>query len=71
MSKLLDKYLTMYTLPYFPFPINLSFLKSPIFIPQFKCDFGDWHNVESVYLSYFWSLIKIYLKVEIYFFFVK
>ena len=61
----------MYTLPYFPFPINLSFLKSPILRPQFKCDFGDWQIVESVYLRSFWSLIEIYLNVEIYFFFVK
>ncbi len=46
-------YLTIYTLPYLPFPISRSFLKSWILIFELELAWGDWHFVESDSLKSF------------------
>ncbi len=61
----------MYTLPYFPFPISLSFLKSVIFNPIFLGTLGDWHKVESDYLNPLRSEILSYLYELNYFLFFR
>jgi len=64
-------YLTIYTLPYFPFPISRSFLKSDILRLELMLALGDWHFVESDSLNYFSSRVDISLNELNYFFFKK
>lgn len=54
-----------------PLPINRSFLKSLTFMPYLNRDLGDWHRVESVSRSYFWSFMLNYYIAIYYFFFAK